>query len=60
MAPEDMEKTTFITDDGIFCYTWMSFGLKNAQDKFQQMVNDVFEDQIGRIMEVYVDDIILK
>jgi len=30
MAPEDIEKTTFITLWGTFCYKVMSFGLKNA------------------------------
>jgi len=30
MAPEDMEKTTFITLWGTFYYKVMSFGLKNA------------------------------
>lgn len=60
MAPEDMEKTAFVIDEGIFYYARMRFGLKNAQAEFQQMVNDIFGDQIGSHMEVYVDDIILK
>ena len=30
MAPEDMEKTTFVTQWGTFCYKVMPFGLKNA------------------------------
>lgn len=55
-----MEKMTFITDDGIFYYTRIPFRLKNAQAEFQQMVNDIFEDQIGCNMEVYVNNIILK
>lgn len=38
----------------------MPFGLKIAEAEIQQMVNDVFGDQIGRNMEVYIDDIILK
>lgn len=48
IVPEDMEKMTFVTDDGIFCYTRMP---KNVQAEFQQMVNDVFGDQIGRNIE---------
>lgn len=59
MAPKDMDETVFVTDNGIICYTRIPFRLKNAQVKFQQMVTDVFGDQIGRNMEVYVDDIIL-
>ena len=31
MAPEDMEKTTFITLWGTFCYKVMSFGMKNVR-----------------------------
>lgn len=38
----------------------MPFGLKNALAEFRQMVNDVFSDQIGTNMEVYVDYIIPK
>lgn len=60
MALEDMEKIAFVTKDDIFCYTRMSFWLKNAQAEFQDMVNKVFGDQISRNMEVYVYDIILK
>lgn len=60
MALEDMEKTAFVTDDGIFCYTRMPFWFKNAQAEFQQMVNNIFGDQISWNMEVYVDDIIWK
>lgn len=60
MVLEDMEKIAIMTDDDIFCYTRMPFELKNAQVEFQQMVNDVFRDQIGQNMEVYIDDILLK
>ena len=38
MAPEDMEKTTFITLWGTFCYKVMSFGLKNVGAMYQRMV----------------------
>lgn len=60
MAPEDMENTAFVTDNSIFCYTRMPFGLKTVHVEFQEMVNDIFGEQIGRNMEIYVDDIILK
>lgn len=52
MVLEDMEKTTFVTNDGIFCYTRMPFWLKNAQVEFRQIVKEIFGDQIGRNMEV--------
>lgn len=57
MVVEDMEKTTFVTDDSIFCYTRMLFGLKIAQAELQQMVNKIFENQISRNIEFYVEDI---
>ena len=31
MAPQDMEKTTFLTMWGTFCYKVIPFGLKNAR-----------------------------
>ncbi|XP_050207935.1 uncharacterized protein LOC126657310 [Mercurialis annua] len=60
MAPEDQEKTAFITDQGLFCYKMMPFGLKNAGATYQRLVNSIFRDQIGKHMEVYVDDMIIK
>ena len=38
----------------------MSFGLKNAEATYQRLVNKMFNKQIGRNMEVYVDDILVK
>ena len=60
MASKDEEKTAFITDQGLFCYKVMPFGLKNAGATYQRLVNKVFRKQIGRDMEVYVDDILVK
>ncbi|KAL2457335.1 Ribonuclease H [Abeliophyllum distichum] len=48
LAPEDAEKTSFITNFGTFCYTAMPFGLKNAGATYQRMVNKVFGNLIGR------------
>ncbi|GJR13539.1 reverse transcriptase domain-containing protein, partial [Tanacetum coccineum] len=60
MAEEDEEKTAFITSQGIFCYTKMSFSLKNAGATYQRLVNRAFQKQIGRNLEVYVDDLVIK
>ncbi|XP_027157186.1 uncharacterized protein LOC113758608 [Coffea eugenioides] len=60
MAEEDREKTSFITEEGTYCYRTMPFGLKNAGATYQRLVNKLFQNQIGRSMEVYVDDIIVK
>ena len=57
MHPKDQEKTAFITDMGVYCYTMMPFGLKNAGATYQRMMSQVFKEQIGRILEVYIEDI---
>ena len=60
MVEEDQEKTTFITSQGLYYYKVMSFGLKNARATYQRLVNKMFSKQIGRNMEVYVDDMLVK
>ncbi|GJV99611.1 reverse transcriptase domain-containing protein [Tanacetum coccineum] len=60
MAKEDEEKTAFITSQGIFCYSKMSFGLKNVGSTYQRLVDKAFQRQIGRNIEVYVDDLVIK
>jgi hypothetical protein len=60
MAEEDQEKTSFITDWGLYCYKVMPFGLKNADATYQRLVNRMFEKQMGRNVEVYVDDMLVK
>jgi hypothetical protein len=60
MYPPDEDKMAFLTDRGTYCYKVMPFGLKNAGATFQCMVNHVFKDLIGKTMEVYVDDMLVK
>lgn len=60
MDESDAEKMAFITDIGVFCYTKMPFGLKNARATYQRMMDRVFAHQIGKNLEVYVDDIVIK
>ena len=60
MEEEDQEKTAFITSWGLFCYKAMPFGLKNAEATYQRLVNKMFQDQIGRNVEVYMDDMLIK
>nr|GEV95550.1 ethylene receptor 2-like [Tanacetum cinerariifolium] len=60
IAEEDEEKTTFITSQGIFCYSKMPFRLKNAGATYQRLVDRAFQKQIGRNLEVYVDDLVIK
>ncbi|KAF5471399.1 hypothetical protein F2P56_008205 [Juglans regia] len=60
LNPDVEEKTSFITDKGLYCYKAMSFGLKNTNATYQQLVSWMFKEQIDRNMEVYVDDLAVK
>jgi len=60
MAEEDMEKATFITPWGTFCYKVMPFGLKNAGATYQRAIVTLFHDMMHKEIEVYVDDMIAK
>jgi Reverse transcriptase (RNA-dependent DNA polymerase). len=60
MAREDEEKTAFITPIGTYCYTTMPFGLKNAGPTFQRTTRISLGSQIGRNVEAYVDDLVVK
>ena len=42
MHPSDVEKTTYITPHGLYCYNVMLFGLKNVGATYQRMVNKIF------------------
>ena len=56
----DQEKTSIVTNQSLLCYKAMSFSLKNAGIMYQRLVNKMFEDQIGRNVQVYVDDMLVK
>ncbi|GJR53679.1 reverse transcriptase domain-containing protein [Tanacetum coccineum] len=60
MAREDEEKTAFYTEQGTYCYMKMPFGLKNAGATYQRLVDSTFQSQIGRNLEAYVDDMVIK
>ncbi|KAG8472667.1 hypothetical protein CXB51_034555 [Gossypium anomalum] len=60
MHPDDMDKTTFITLWGTFCYKVMPFGLKNAGTTCQRAMVNLFYDMMHKDIEVYVDDMIAK
>ena len=57
---EDQEKTAFITPFGVYCYNTMPFGLKNAGATYQRCMQACLKDQIGRNVQVYVDNIVIK
>ncbi|KAL0412207.1 UNVERIFIED_CONTAM: Pro-Pol polyprotein [Sesamum latifolium] len=60
LAPEDRKKVSFITSEGTFCYVAMPFGQKNAGATYKRLVDKIFRPQIGRNVEVYVDDMLVK
>ena len=60
MAPEDMEKTSFITPWGTYCYKVMPFGLKNVGATYQRVATTLLHDLIHKEVEFYVDDMIVK
>jgi hypothetical protein len=60
MSREDAENTAFIIVDGLFCYVSMPYGLKNALPTFVRAMHKTFGDLISDLVEVYVDDIIVK
>ncbi|XP_020211764.1 uncharacterized protein LOC109796505 [Cajanus cajan] len=60
MYPADEEKTAFITESANFCYKVMPFGLKNAGATYQRLMDKVFQGQVGRNIEINVDDMVVK
>ncbi|KAI5351644.1 hypothetical protein L3X38_004535 [Prunus dulcis] len=60
MHEDDKAKTSFIIERGTYCYKVMPFGLNNAGATYQKLVNKIFKEQIGKTMEVYVDDMLVK
>ncbi|GJU36581.1 reverse transcriptase domain-containing protein [Tanacetum coccineum] len=54
------EKTAFHTSQGVYCYTKIPFGLKNAGAAYQRLVDKAFDSQVGRNIEVYIDDLVIK
>ena len=60
MNEEDQERISFVTSQGLFCYKVMPFGLKNTGATYQRLMNKMFTDQIGRNVQVYVDDMLVK
>jgi hypothetical protein len=56
----DQDKTAFIMPHGIYCYTAMTFSLKNAGATYQKAIHKCLESQIGKNIEAYVDGVVVK
>jgi hypothetical protein len=57
---KDQEKTAFITSFGAYCYTTISFGLKNAGATYQRAIQACFKRQLNKNVEAHVDDVAIK
>jgi hypothetical protein len=62
MAKEDVKKPAFRCPKfvGLFEWVYMTFGLKNAGATYQRAMNLIFHDLLRVLMEVYIDDIVVK
>ena len=60
LALEDLENTSFITPIGNYHYKVMPFGLKNVGSTYQRIMTRMFEPQLGKNIEVYIDDMVVK
>ena len=60
LATDDQKKTVFVTPMGNYHYKVMPFGLKNAGSTYQRMMTKMFEPQLGKNVEVYIDDMVVK
>ena len=60
MYPPNSANTTFITLTRMYCYNVMPFGLKNAGGTYHRMMSHIFEPLLGRTMEAYIDDMLVK
>ncbi|KAM1369982.1 hypothetical protein ACFX2F_040495 [Malus domestica] len=62
IAEADVHKTAFCCPGALGTYEWvvMPFGLKNAGATYQWAMNTIFHDLIGTIVEVYIDDVVIK
>ena len=60
LALEDQEKIAFVVPTRNYHYKIMLFGLKNAGSTYQRMITRMFEPQLGKNIEIYVDDMVVK
>ena len=60
LALDDQERAPFITFIGNYHYKVMPFSLKNAGATYQRMMTWMFEPQLGKNIEIYIDDMVVK
>ena len=62
MAEENISKTAFTCPGhiGLYELVVMTFFLKNAGAMYQRAMNYIFHEIIGKIVEIYIDDLVVK
>ena len=60
LALENQEKTAFVTPTRNYHYKVMPFNLKNTGSTYQRMMTRMFKPQLGKNIEIYVDDMVVK
>ena len=60
LALNNQEKTAFVIPIGNYHYKVMPFWLKNVGSTYQKMMTRLFEPQLGKNIEVYIDDMVVK
>ena len=60
MVKKYIKYIAFMTESGNYYYNVMPFGLKNVGATYQRMMNKVFCNEIDDVLEVYMDDMIVK
>ncbi len=59
MDQQDIDKTAFVTRQGLFWFTVMPFGLCNAPATFERLIEVVLKDLNWNVCQIYLDDIIV-
>ena len=60
LALDDQEKKAFVTLIRNYHYKVMPFGLKNTGSTYQRMMTKMFESQLGKNIEIYIDEMVVK
>ena len=60
MDEANQGKTSFVISQDLFCYKVMPLGLKNLVAMYQRLMNKMFANQIGRNVQVYIDEMLVK
>ena len=60
LSKSDQAKMALTTDQGLYCYQIIPFGLKNAEATYQQLMNKMFSPFIRKSIKVYMDNMLVK